>query len=240
MGGYVARLLRFPSAGENGQDGDMVTVRYYEITSGGPKPLVVILPIWGTYTYPPAIVASDLLGAGRVNVARILGDRTVVDWKALASAQDVDGFQIEVRRMVERVRSTVIDVRRLLDWAETRPAIDPRRVALIGFSESTFQVAGVMASDARPAAAVLVMGGAHPHEIFATCYGPPQEVRAQIRSRFGWTRSQFADALAPLMRSIDPANLGSRLNPERVLIFDAEQDDCVPRNAREALWEIMG
>jgi dienelactone hydrolase len=67
--------------------------------------------------------------------------------------------------MIERIRTGIIDLRRLLDWAETRRGVAAGSVAVIGFSESTFQVAGLMASDPRVAAAVFLMGGAHPHEI---------------------------------------------------------------------------
>lgn len=237
---YVVRLLQFPSVGENGQVGSMVTVRYYEDANAGPKPLVVILPIWGGHTYPSAIVARDLVNQGRVNVMRVLGADMVIDWDALARAPDPTAFRVEVQRMVERLRASVIDLRRLLDWAETRPFVDTTRMAMVGFSESTLQVAAVMASDARLAAAVLVMGGAHPHQIFASCYGPPAAVRAKVLPRFGWTAQEFADNLASLVRSIDPAHLGSRLSPEHVLVFDAEYDDCVPRTAREALWNATG
>jgi dienelactone hydrolase len=238
--GYVVRLLRFPSVGENGQEGNTVTVRYYESAAGGMRPLVVILPIWGSHTYPSAVVARDLLDQGQVHVMRVLGPDTVIDWDALARAPDPAAFRAALQRMVERVRTSVIDLRRLLDWVETRPTVDVARIAMVGFSESTLQVAGIMASDARLAAAVLVMGGAHPHQVFATCYGPPELVRDEVLPRFGWTVEEFSDALASLVKPIDPAHLGSRLGPERVLIFDAEHDDCVPRTAREALWEVTG
>ena len=93
----------------------------------------------------------------------------MIDWEALARAPDPAALRVEVQRTVARVRASVIDLRRLLDWAETRPVVDTTRMAVVGFSESTLQVAAVIASDARLAAAVLVMGGAHPHQIFAIC-----------------------------------------------------------------------
>jgi dienelactone hydrolase len=238
--GYVVRLLTMPSAGENGQAGNAITVRYHEHAGGARRPLVVILPIWGGHTYPPSIVAQDLLAEGRVNVMRVLGEKTVIDWDRLGRAADPDAFRLELRRMVERVRTTIVDLRRLLDWAEARPAVDTGRIGLVGFSESTLQVAGLMASEARLAAAVLVMGGAHPHQMLATCYGPPEDMRAQILTRFGWTAAQFAEEAAPIVRPVDAAHLGSRLSPERVLILDAEYDDCVPRSARDALWQVTG
>ena len=161
---------------------------------------------------------------------RVLGEDTVMDWSALGHAPTPAAFQAEFRRMVERVRATVVDLRRLLDWAETRPAVAPQRVALIGFSESVLQVGGAMASDPRVAAAILFMGGARPHEILANCYGPPEAVRREVGLRFGWTAEQFAAVLEPLVEPIDPAQLGSRVDAARVLIFEAELDDCVPRS----------
>ena len=237
---YAVKLLRFPSSGENGQEGGTVTVRYYESVEPGPRPLVVVLPIWGGHPYPPGIVTSDLVDLRRFNVMRVLGEDTVMDWSALGNAPTPAAFQAEFRRMVERVRATVVDLRRLLDWAETRPAVAPQRVALIGFSESVLQVGGAMASDPRVAAAILFMGGARPHEVLANCYGPPEAVRREVGLRFGWTAEQFAAVLEPLVEPIDPARLGSRVDAARVLIFEAELDDCVPRTARDALWETMG
>lgn len=238
--GYVVRLLRLPSSGENGQEGNALTVRYHERAGGGPKPLVVILPIWGGHTYPPGIVAQDLLAEGQVNVMRVLGERTVIDWERLARAVDAETFRLELRRMVERLQTSIVDLRRLLDWAEPRPAVDASRIGLVGFSESTLQGAGLMSSDTRLAASVLVMGGAHPHEMLATCYGPPEDVRAQVLGRFGWTVEQFLEAVAPIVRPVDPAQLGSRLSPDRVLILDAAYDDCIPQTARDALWQVTG
>jgi hypothetical protein len=42
------------------------------------------------------------------------------------------------------------------------------------------------------------------------------------------------------MRPVDPAYLGSRLSPDRILLFEAERDDCVPASARETLWRATG
>jgi dienelactone hydrolase len=239
-GGYTVRSLRLPSVGDNGQDGNVMTVRYHERTRATALPLVVVLPIWAGHGYPQAVVVADLLRGGGVNVMRVSGEETVVEWGALGRAPTPAAFRDELGRMVERVRSTVIDVRRLLDWAAARPAVDPTRIAVVGFSESTLQAAGLMASDPRLAAAVLVMGGAHPHEILAACYGPPEAVRQDVLPRFGWTAHDLARAAAPVMRPIDPARLGSRLAPGRILLFEARRDDCIPGTAREALWEATG
>jgi dienelactone hydrolase len=239
-GRHVVRLLAWPSAGENGLPGNQLTARYYQRKAEGPQSLVIVLPIWGGHPYPPTIVTRDLVAAGRGNVLQVLGDNTIVDWAALERAGTVPAFTRTLADMVERLRVAVIDLRRILDWAEGRPEIDARRIGFVGFSESTLQVAGVLASDERPAAAVLVMGGAHPHAILATCYGPPAEVRGQVLPRFGWSVAQSTAVLAPLLAPIDPEHLGSRTDPARVLLFEASEDDCIPKGARDALWQTLG
>jgi hypothetical protein len=52
-GAYWIESLAFPSVGENGQDGNLVTVRYSRSKSKSAKPLVIVLPIWGIHTYRP-------------------------------------------------------------------------------------------------------------------------------------------------------------------------------------------
>jgi dienelactone hydrolase len=237
---HTVRRLALPSMGENGQDGNLITSRYFQGTAPGPSALVIVLPIWGGSPYPSTIVARDLVSEGRAHVLLVQGENTVIDWEAMAEAPTPAAFAAVVRRMVERIRTTVIDLRRLMDWAEGRPEVDARRIGLIGFSESTLQVAGVIAGDPRPAAAVLVMGGAHPHEVLATCHGGAAEVRSRVMRRFGWSRDQLARTLAPLLEPIDPDRLGSRVDPGRVLIIDAHQDDCIPAGARDALWTALG
>jgi dienelactone hydrolase len=237
---YTVRVLAVRSVGENGQAGNLVTARYYQHKAPGPRPLVIVVPIWGGSPYPSTMVARDLVNGGRSHVLLLLGEQVVIDWEAMGAAPTPASFAMVVRRMVERVRTTVIDLRRLMDWAEGRPEIDAGRIGLIGFSESAMQVTGVMASDARPAAAVSVMGGARFHEVIATCYGGPGEVRESVTRRFGWSREDLARALAPLMAPVDPDHLGSRLDPARVLVIEARQDDCIPPDAREALWAALG
>lgn len=208
-GEYVVRWLSFPSTGDNGQPENTLTVQYFERAEGERSPLVLVLPIWGGSAYPSAVVAADLVAERRVNVMRVLGDDTMVDWGILGRAPDAEAFQSAFRQMVKRMQDSVVDLRRLLDWAESRPTVDGNRVGLVGFSESTLQVAGLMASDPRLAAAALVMGGAHPHEILSACYGPPAAVRDEVTTRLGWSRARYAAILAPLMRPVDPAYLGA-------------------------------
>jgi dienelactone hydrolase len=237
---HVVRLLTIPSAGVNGQPGNALTARYYQRKVAAPQSLVIVLPIWGGHPYPSWIVAQDARRTGRGNVMLVQAEHPIIDWDAMGAARTVAAFSGAMQRMVERVRTSVIDVRRIIDWAGSRPDVDARRIGLVGFSESTLQVAGVVASDARVAAAVFVMGGAHPHEMMAVCYGPPALVRRQVLPRFGWSVPRYAAVLDPLLAPVDPARLGTRIDPARLLVIDAQEDDCIPARAREALWRALG
>src|SRR5262249_50445464 len=137
--GYVVRLLRLPSTGDNGQTGNVLTVQYFERKDPQRWPLVLVLPIWGGSAYPPAAGHRDLLATGGVNVMRVFGEDTMIDWGALGRAPDPEAFRSTFREMVERMRASIVDLRRLLDWAAGRPPVDGTRVALVGFSESTLQ-----------------------------------------------------------------------------------------------------
>jgi len=237
---YIARFLTFPSMGRNGLPGDVLNARYYQRKAAGQQSLVIVLPIWGGHPYPQAIVAADLRRARLGHVMLVDGDSAIIDWDALAAAPTGPVFADTMREIVNRVRTSVVDIRRMMDWAEQRPEVDARRIDLVGFSESTLQLGGVVASDPRPTAAVFVMGGAHPHRVLATCYGPPADVRREILPRFGWSVSGYTAVLDHLMAPMDVARLGSRIDPARVLLVEAAHDDCIPEDARDALWRILG
>ena len=237
---YVVRFITIPSVGVNGLPGNALHARYYQRKGEGRQSLVIVLPIWGGHPYPQAIVAADLRRARQGNVMLVLGEHSIIDWDALADAPTAPAFADTMRKMVDRVRVSAVDIRRVMDWAGQRPELDPRRIGLVGFSESTLQLGAVAASDSRLTAAVFVMGGAHPHEMLATCYGPPADIRHQILPRFGWSVPQYAAVLEPLMAPLDIARFGSRVDPARVLIVEAAQDDCIPADARLALWQALG
>ena len=42
------------------------------------------------------------------------------------------------------------------------------------------------------------------------------------------------------MSVVDPANYPDRVDPNRVLIIEANRDKCVPEKSREDLWLALG
>ena len=243
---YQVRNLKIPSIGENGQDGNLIEALYYRSNTAGKLPLVIVLPIWGDRfgnTYPPEKITSvlRLRSHGGMHILRVLGEREIIDWEAVGEVETEEMFLSIMARIAQREAINIVDISRLVDWAEARNEIDAARIGLIGFSHSAITAGMATVNEPRLAAVVLVMGGAHPHRILATCddddAGPPRD---KILQRFGWTAADYEQAIEPLFRPIDAANYPGRADPSRILIFDSYEDKCIPRDARDDLWEALG
>jgi len=240
---YELRLLEFPSVGDNGQQDNLVTAKFYRSTLPGSHPLVIVLPIWGTYTYPPRKFTSSFQrrSNGAVHVLHIQGDNFLANWPGIIAATDESEFLELWREAVERQRITIIDVRRLIDWAEQRPEIDADRVALIGCSLGAFVAGTIATQEPRLAATVTVMGGSHMQSVVANCDGKrATRVQATAAENFGWDREELAAQLEPITSVVDPANYPHRVDPKSVLIIEANRDKCVPQKSREDLWLALG
>ena len=240
---YTVRQLTIPSIGDNRQEGNAIIGRYYRSNADGPRPLVIVLPIFARYTYPSAKMSGYLQrhGDGSVHVLDVEGKNFIFDWDTLTETSDEEVFMDEIRKGVETERTVVIDVRRLMDWAEQQPEIDDKRVALIGFSRSAI-VAGLAATqEPRLAATVLIMGGAHPHQIVARCKGKrTSALHRNAKRSFGWEPDELERRIADDFALVDAANYPGRVDPESVLMFEAARDQCITESPREALWQAMG
>jgi dienelactone hydrolase len=240
--GHWVHALAMPSVGENGQPGDLVTARYYQGKQALGAPLVIVLPIWGVHAYPSETIASNLRehGGAAVNVLEVLGDRRLFDWEAMGSVDSEPAFYRRLDRMVVRFIDAVTDVRRLVDWAQTRPEVGPRRIALIGFSMGAVVASVAVAHEPRLAAGVLVMGGADPHEVLAACNREIEAFRERVLARLGWSLDHFRSELERELAPINPARFAGMADPRRVLIIEAGDDTCVPQAARDRLWQAFG
>ncbi|UCE89916.1 MAG: dienelactone hydrolase family protein [Pseudomonadota bacterium] len=239
---YRVKFLRFPAYGKNGQKNNLVTAHYYKSKLPGKKKLVIVLPIWGVSDYPSVKIAEGLRehSRGDTNIIELLGERYLIDWEGAREATTEQEFLRVMRGQSNRFRDALIDIRRVIDWSETQPDIDPQRIAVIGFSIGAMIASSAVANEPRLAAAVLVMGGAHPQDVFATCLGRAGDLRTDVITRFDWTIERYLKELTPVFTPVDPAQFPGRVDPSKILIFDAKYDDCIPRNSRDDLWEAMG
>jgi hypothetical protein len=234
--------LSFRSSGNNGHSENLVEGQYFRSKEPGAKSLVVVMPIWGTSSYPPAKISTGYARrAGHdSNVIWIYGTAPLFPWDDLSSAPTEDGFRAMGRDSAERFRVAVVDMRRLVDWATTRPEIDPNRIAFVGFSMSALVTATLLANEPRIAGGVLMMGAARFADVFSVCQNRAGEVREHAMRTFGWTIDEYRDFFAGLFDPADPTRFEGRYDPTKILMIDAMFDDCMPESSRAALWEITG
>ncbi|RMH20439.1 MAG: hypothetical protein D6696_08205, partial [Acidobacteria bacterium] len=238
-----AYALSLPSVTDNGQPGMKVTATYYESTSSQPRPLVVVLPIWGSSDFPPKAVVRRLTRPkyGRdAHVLWIHGPNKLFDWPAAYAAASEAELEAEMKRWVEAILGTVVDVRRLVDWALARSPGTRGRVGLVGFSIGAIVGAIAAGSDPRIEVGVFVAGGANLHELVGHCRGRSAELRRIVAERFGWSAGDLERWLEPIFAPVNPARYAGGIDPRRALIIEATKDECIPPSARETLWRAMG
>ena len=241
-GDYWMSSLQMPSSGAAGTDRAPITARYDEGKAIGAKPLVIVLPVWGVSAYPSETIAASLRkqGEGAINVLQVDGDSMLFDWAAMGDARSEAEFHRLLALMVERFVDMVIDIRRLVDWAHTRPEVDTQRIALIGFCMSAIVGSVALTNDPRIDAGVLVVGGADLHEVLASCNGRIRRTRERLLERFDWSVEDYKEQLKAPLAAINPARFAGRLDPDRVLVIEAAADSCIPASARERFWQAMG
>jgi len=239
---FVVKGIRLASSGQNGQPANLVTARYYQSRLPGRKPLVIILPLWGVHTLPSNEMSEEITvaGEGAINVLQVHGERMLFDLANIAYAPTPEIFSALISEMADRVVTMVVDIRRLVDWAETRPEIDPDRIGLVGFSMGAMVASLALANEPRLHAGVLVAGSARPDEAFATCSGTAGKMRKMITERFNWSTARFRKSLERPLSRIDPARFAGRVDPRGVLIIEAGDDSCLTRKSRREFWEAMG
>jgi hypothetical protein len=234
--------LSFLSSGHNGHPQNMVIGQYFRSRTPGRKKLVVVMPIWGTSTYPPRKISYGYArrSGDDANVIWIHGDSPVFPWAELAHTPTEQAFVALARDNTERFRTAVVDMQRLVDWAVTRDEIDPKRIAFVGFSMSALVTATLMGNDSRIRAAVLMMGAANFADVFSSCGDRVRAVRTHVMRDFGWSLDRYRGFFHELFDPADPVRFRGRYDPEKLLMIDAMFDDCMPESARATLWDVTG
>lgn len=234
--------LSFESSGRNGHPRNLVEGQYFRSRDEGRKPLVIVMPIWGTSSYPPEKISTGYARrAGHdAHIIWIYGTAPIFPWDELSSVASEDDFREMARDSAERYRLAVLDMRRLVDWAMTQPEIDPTRIAFVGFSMSALVTATLLANEPRIAAGVVMMGAANFADVFSVCGNRAGEVREHALRTFGWSMEQYRAFFRELFEPADPLQFVGHYDPNRILMIDAMFDDCMPESARAALWEVTG
>jgi len=132
----------------------------------------------------------------------------------------------------ERTWKTVHDTRRLIDYLQTRPDVDPQRIYLIGASYGAITGTTVVAREPRIRAAVLVVGGGD----VALMADAPVVRRMLPR----WAHPLAKTFAKALLGAADPVRTAPATAGTPVLMQNGSNDRIVIPEAGQALYDALG
>ena len=133
----------------------------------------------------------------------------------------------------QRPWKTINDGRRLIDYLQTHPDIDPNRIYLIGASYGAITGSSLTAFDKRIKAADLVVGGAN----IRVLLDAPLLKNAVHQPVLHWLGKQI---VAFIMAPADPMNWVSGTKGTPVLMQNGSLDTLVSPDAGKELYKYLG
>lgn len=149
------------------------------------------------------------------------GDRKGPDTEAI--------FGVNAYYSRDALAQTVVDLRRAVDYLESRPDIDPNRIGYIGASMGG--ILGAIFAGVEPrvkAPVLLVAGGNYKVLMEKSVLSPLRAIEGQ--------NDRVAQALKA-MDAVDPVHYVGMISPRPVLFINGDADDVVPPDSNRALHE---
>lgn len=143
-----------------------------------------------------------------------------------------DIFSPYLYRNRDALVQTVIDLRRAIDFLQSRREIDAKRIGYIGLSMGGI-LGGVLAGvDERIQAPILVVAGGDWGSLFANSQHP---MAIQLRQRYP---EVFASpqGVNQTLGPVDPVHWVARIAPRPLLMINGNGDTIVPRECTERLF----
>ena len=151
----------------------------------------------------------------------------------------------------EGYRSSVIEVRQIIDWASSRPELDKEQIGVIGISLGGFVSAITMGIDKRIKAGVFLIAGGNSEKItwltrneaLVKGHSCTEEECRQIRSGYQQYLADIAkkgfDNVTPVKHCYltDALTFAPYLRGRPILMLNALWDETIPKEATLDFWE---
>lgn len=132
----------------------------------------------------------------------------------------------------QRPWKTINDTRRLIDYLQTDPDIDPERIYLVGASYGAITGCTVVAKEDRIKAAIMVVGGGN---IKVLLDAP------LIRNNMpGWAHFLAKHLVYFIMYPADPVRYAAQTSPTPLLFQNGAEDTLVTPDAGRELFNAAG
>ena len=227
---------------------NIVRGEYFRPRNGNSLPLVILIHGLGDRSLIPVkILARSLVRKGIACFVLYLvlhsSRRPPSGTRTLTSDDWFDNYRI-----------SVIDVRQVIDWAETRDEINKEQIGVLGISLGGFISAIAMGIDSRIRAGVLVASGGNLEKIaFMSKTLPKKWGVRHTEAEFGAQQHRYfqylnevaekgVETVNPPERGflIDAMTYASLLRNRSLLMINARWDEVIPREATLDFWEASG
>ena len=245
-------LVDFPTAHPTPHElNNTVLGEYFQPKNAGKAPLVVLLHGIGDFSVIPCRILARTLarkGIGGFVLYSIMHSKRM-------PADVMKRFpHLTSREWFESHQISVIDLRQVIDWAESREELDAARVAAVGISFGGFISAIAMGVDQRIRAAGLIVSGGNSTKIgWETRASDYNQKRTHTKEAYRQTLKTYMDYLAAVEAKglekvtppeesfwTDPMTFAHRLRQRPVLMINALWDEAIPREATVDFWEAAG
>ncbi len=225
--------------------------------------------VWGDYFRPPSGNNLPL-----VILIHGLGDRSVIPLKILARSLVRKGVACFILYLVlhssrmppsgpstlssdewfDNYQISVIDVRQVTDWAETRAEINKEQIGVIGISFGGFISAIAMGIDRRIKAGVLIASGGNLEKIAFMSKTLPKNwgfkhTEADFNAQQHRYRRYLSEVAEKGVEEVNPPERGflidamtyaHLLRTRPLLLINARWDEVIPKGATLDFWEASG
>ena len=249
---WLQYSVDFPSAsGISDSRSSTVSGEYFQPQGEGKAPLVILLHGMGDRSLVPCrLLARSLVKRGMACFVLHL----VIHSGRMPEAFKEHYPMLTAEEWSRCYRTSVVDVRQVIDWADGRPEIDGGNIGLIGISFEGFISSIAMAVDQRIGAGVFIVAGGNGEKIshksrlnsivkrYRRTEAEYQRMQNAYRQYLAEVAEKGFEHVTPPEQSFltDPMTFANLLHRRNMLMINARWDEIIPREATLDFWEAAG
>lgn len=228
----AARFLRFSYLSTNGQRVPALLFTPRTASRAHPVPCLVLLHGLGG---SKETLAGMALFAAKTGYASLLIDE--YGQGARASGKRPATPDAQASELARTVQQTAVDVRRGLDYLETRPEVDGKRIGLVGVSLGA--IIGTVAAGVEPRikATALISGGGDWPVILKNLASKGALVGGQNPATL---KGLDWNALGVRLAPVDPLTFAPHIAPRALLMIGGRKDTTIVPQATQKVYDAAG
>lgn len=231
--------VSFPLLNEAGN----LEAEYFKQKSPGKKKLIIVLPIIDSTAFVGehyAHIMTSWNGSTDFNVLLVKETKKIFPLDEMQKSVTDAEFLRQIAISTTNIKNYIINVKRLIDWAQDLEEIDHTRVGIIGGSIAASYASLVMATDNRITVGVFDKGGGNLHQVFADSEEPNvKKTRGIILKRFNWSKEKFEEMLEPILSEVNPTLCARYIDPSNILFIIAKNDEWLGSRSVESFWRAL-